>query len=390
MGIERTQAIQFFLSNGQGSGSAQNNALPLVANKTLFLRIYVNQTSVPGLPIPAYVTGEVTFAGSAPISPFFPIVARPATSLNRGNRNHTLNFIIPAALCQGVVNFTVSVFDPTNPADRSIPETFTAYFQKVPLLRVHGVLINYTGLGDSVGGAPRQPVNIAAPTQADLMNTLQYVTKTYPISGINFTGFEVAAFNGDLMDESGGGCGNGWNQLLSMLSNLRTASGSTDVYVGLLPAGVPRRFFSGCGGGGTGSATCYINDGVALAQEIGHVFDRLHAPCGSPAGPDPNYPKYGMYPSGSIGEFGFDTVTNQVFDPTSTSDFMSYCGGWVSPYTYLGLMNAFINLPDAAESSAVSTSVRSWRVPASKLPHSCGRGRRGAPKLSPRRDGTRR
>ena len=86
---------------------------------------------------------------------------------------------------------------------------------------------------------------------------------------------------------------------------------------------------------------------MAAAQEIGHVFDRLHAPCGNPAGRDPNYPKYGMFLAGSIGEFGFDTVTNQVFDPTSTSDFMSYCGGWVSPYTYLGLMNAFISLPNA-------------------------------------------
>ena len=58
-----------------------------------------------------------------------------------------------------------------------------------------------------------------------------------------------------------------------------------------------------------------MNDGPTLAQEIGHVLARIHAPCGGAVNVDPSYPTYASYPAGSIGEFGFDTLTNQVFRP---------------------------------------------------------------------------
>ena len=44
---------------------------------------------------------------------------------------------------------------------------------------------------------------------------------------------------------------------------------------------------------------------------------------------------------GSIGEYGIDAA-GDVKDPATDTDFMGYCGNnWVSPYTYIGLMNAF-------------------------------------------------
>ena len=80
-----------------------------------------------------------------------------------------------------------------------------------------------------------------------------------------------------------------------------------------------------------------------MAQGIGHTCGRAHAPCGNPGGVDQAYPQYGNYPSGSIGEFGFDVATSTVYDPASSFDFMTYClnNAWVSPYTYEGLMNCF-------------------------------------------------
>jgi hypothetical protein len=42
VGVERTQGIQYFLINGQGSGYAANNSVPLIAQRTLILRVYVN------------------------------------------------------------------------------------------------------------------------------------------------------------------------------------------------------------------------------------------------------------------------------------------------------------------------------------------------------------
>lgn len=339
-GIECTQATQFFRFNGQGSGSGTDNSLPLIAEKATILRVYPNLLGWRWLPNPTSVTGIVsyaqvggsTFPNLAPINgPLSPI---PAGAIDRGNAEQTLNFRIPAANCRGVLQVTVTLFDPSqpgNPTYTSPSVTFYSSFGVVPRVRIHGVLIHYTGRG----------LNIANPSGFDLINTLAYIGKTYPISGFNYTACDVVEFNGDLTVGGGGGCGTGWNQLFNMLWNMRAASGTNDVFVGLLPSGVPTSGVIGCGGGGV--AIAYIGAGSVLAQEVGHAFGRAHAPCGNPGNPDPNYPTYNSYPSGSIGEYGFDNETSQVFNPSTTFDFMSYCGPtWISPYTYVGLMNGII------------------------------------------------
>jgi hypothetical protein len=77
------------------------------------------------------------------------------------------------------------------------------------------------------------------------------------------------------------------------------------------------------------------------AQELAHTLGRLHAKCYNPnTALDPNYPTYGSYPDGSIGEVGADPLFLQAFDPAGTYDFMSDCRPyWVSPYTYLALID---------------------------------------------------
>lgn len=353
-GIERTQATQFFLSNGQGSGYAANNSVPLVAQKDLILRVYVNVANLPWLPKPTSVTGKVSYAGHPDLSPLNgPIAPASASSIDRGNTNHTLNFRVPASHCTGTVSFTVTVFDPAHPNDTaysSRPVSFSATFDSVPYPRIHGVLIHYTGRG----------MDIPAPTGFDLVNTLDWVARVYPITYFNYSpGCDIVEFSGDLTVGGGGGCGTGWNQLFNMLWNMRAASGTNDVFVGLLPTGVPTSGVIGCGGGGV--AISYIGSGQVMAQEIGHAFGRAHAPCGNPGGPDPNYPTYDSYPSASIGEFGFDNLNSQVHNPASTYDYMSYCGPvWTSPYTYVGLKNGIVASPAAAhpERAGGHTAVR--------------------------------
>jgi hypothetical protein len=338
--------VQYFAFNGQGSGVSPNNAVPLIADKMLIVRVYVDCTTFSGPPKPATVTGKLSYAGHADLTPINgPIPSAPSSAINRGDPNQTLNFRVPAADCTGTVTFTAQVFDPAHPSDpasSSAPVSIMASFNTVPQVRVHGILIHYTGKD-----AQANPTDIAAPSGLDLVNTLVYVGKTYPISGFTYTACDVVAFNGDLTVSGGGGCGTGWNQLFNTLWNMRAAttpdaSGNRDVFVGLLPAGVPTSGVSGCGGSGV--AIAYIGGGSVFAQEIGHAFGRAHAPCGNPGGPDPNYPTYNSYPSASIGEFGVDTSTMQIFNPASTYDFMSYCGPvWVSPYTYVGLENSIVS-----------------------------------------------
>jgi hypothetical protein len=64
---------------------------------------------------------------------------------------------------------------------------------------------------------------------------------------------------------------------------------------------------------------------------MGHNFNRQHAPCGNPGGPDPSYP----YSGGSIGQWGYDVFTGDLYNPSTTKDYMSYCDpAWTSDYTY--------------------------------------------------------
>jgi hypothetical protein len=242
------------------------------------------------------------------------------------------------------------VFDPTQRGNPEF-ETFVSFslsFNNVPRVRIHGVLVHYTGLG----------LNITAPTDGELQNTLDVVNRMYPTTAFDYSGFTVIDFADNLAAVGvGGSCGPGWDALLSVLANMRSTSNTTDVYVGLLPFGVPTWGVVGCGGGGV--AAGYINQGPLLAQEIAHAFGRLHAPCGGPASVDSSYPTYGSYPSGSIGEFGLDALNFRVWDPSTTFDFMSYCAPrWVSPHTYTGLKNSITS--SAAAVSAAQPASRQF------------------------------
>lgn len=358
-GVERTQATQFFAFNGQGSGAATDNTVPMVENKSLVLRVYVNYWRLLSPGATLQITGSVT-ATRIRLTPFPPVTTPlpPATPINtpvtamtsatiqRGQANATLNFLVPASSCQGTVIFTIKVWDVANPSFASTAQTQLAGFAPVPMPRVHGVLIHYTGTNAAHTGN----LDIPAPTGADLVNTLAPVIRVYPIRSFSYTGCTEIDFDGDLTTPlPASGCGTGWDDLMETIGNMRSASGTDDVYVGLLPSGVPLGGVGGCGGGGV--AVSSINASMTFAQEIGHAFGRMHAPCGNPDDVDPNYPAYGSYPPGSIGEFGYDVGTNRVYDPAVTEDFMSYCGPvWTSPYTYVGLRNA-ITTSAAASSS---------------------------------------
>lgn len=75
-----------------------------------------------------------------------------------------------------------------------------------------------------------------------------------------------------------------------------------------------------------------------VLHEVGHNLSLMHAPCGSPSGPDPNYP----YANATLGAgnrfiWGYDAAQRRFVDPrpTSVHDPMSYCDGdWFSDYNY--------------------------------------------------------
>lgn len=111
---------------------------------------------------------------------------------------------------------------------------------------------------------------------------------------------------------------------------------------------VPGRAALGWDSGGNWART--------MTHEIGHNLGRLHAPCGSVASPDPNYP----YAGGVLGPTPLvDSVPAalNVISPASQTDVMGYCNGaWFSDYNYSAMQAHLESQPQASIASAQATS----------------------------------
>jgi hypothetical protein len=93
-----------------------------------------------------------------------------------------------------------------------------------------------------------------------------------------------------------------------------------------------------------------------MTHELGHNLGRLHAPCGSVASPDPNYP----YAGGVLGPTPLvDSIPSalNVVSPASQTDVMGYCNGaWFSDYNYRAMQGHLESQPQALTASAQAAS----------------------------------
>ena len=333
-GIETTQAIQHFRSSkylNAGEGGP-DNSIPLIARKDTALRVYIDYSPPPGAAVFTQLSGEVrvqTSTGATlTLAPTATIAPRADVAIERKLVDHTLNFVIPEVWCQGEIEFSCEVYDNASPALRSMSFRRTLRFVDVAPLSTYAVGINYTG----------QTPNIAPPSMADAIATLVMADRLFPFGEILVNGYTTIDFGQDMNANIADGCGDGFNALLATLRDLR--GDSEDLYWATLPAGVNTGSVGGCGGGGV--AAQFAGDDFLLAEEFGHALGRKHAPAGTspvPANQDTDYPTYSVYPSGSIGEIGYDPGSNNAFDPAATFDFMGYASPeWISPYTFLALM----------------------------------------------------
>lgn len=134
--------------------------------------------------------------------------------------------------------------------------------------------------------------------------------------------------------------GANWSTVLSEIYALRIADGSSRNYYGVVKVG----YSSGVAGLGYIGAPAaigwdYLPSGAdILAHELGHNFNRLHAPCGGPSGPDPSYPADTAHAGGRIGAYGYDIFAGTLRPPTQY-DLMSYCDpDWISDYNYSAIL----------------------------------------------------
>jgi hypothetical protein len=96
-----------------------------------------------------------------------------------------------------------------------------------------------------------------------------------------------------------------------------------------------------------------------LVHEVGHAHGREHSPCGGAAGSDRDYP----YPGASIGYWGYDLLTDKLYDPAVATDVMGYCTPtWISDYTFYALWQRISVLDDGATARAATRRVTRLRT----------------------------
>ncbi len=343
-GVEVNQAIQSFRSHLEldAANVMPDNSIPLVARKATGLRVYVDYDDSAGLPAITDLSGEVeiitAFGGTTvTLTPEATITPLRDNQIDRGNTAHTVNFIIAEAWCQGNVTIRARVFDAADPSSGSAVFQRELNFREVAPARVTAVQIRYTGQGMD-----------ATPTQAQIMTSLGFTEVTYPVPEVFVTNFLNLTFNEDF-SPAGSGCGSAFSNLLDDLDDL--VGDSDDLVYGFLPTGITYGPAVGCGRSGLGAGP--TDRPTTVAHEFGHALGRRHAPAGC-NNPDNDFPQYGAFAAGSIGEFGYDTRDNSVYDPASQFDFMCGRPRWVSPYTYNALASQFPPVEFSTFASAFS------------------------------------
>lgn len=331
--VEVTQAIQ-----------TAANDVPLVAGRSTMLRIYAQgQEALPAGSANVNVAISANPVGpamsSTPLEVVSPLQAAPSRSVYAS----TINVALPAAWTTGSYDLTVTI-DPQNqvPEGNEANNSYVLHlaFTTVPALRLKIVPVRYTHTDGHTYPAPSQD------------SISGWIMRTFPLSQVEISWHAAYNFTGNMKDVAS------FSTLLSQINTLKKNENAPadQVYYALVPTSDGSlSWFSGgvVGIGYVGSRTAvgldYYNGGLTAAHEIGHNLGRQHAPCGGVSSSDPAFP----YAGASIGEYGLDLVTNQVYTPEIGRDLMSYCSPkWVSDYTYRALLQAQIDSTAAAAPAA--------------------------------------
>lgn len=346
VGAESTQVIQHFRSATHLAppNVFPDNSIRLVSNKPTALRLYVDYDAGSGLPVITRLAGllTVTAGGSATvISALETIQPRRDSAILRGERGHTLNFVIPENLCRGTIDIRADVRDPADPTVFAAPFERSLSFDDLPTVDIQAIGINYIGPDVRAGATA---ADLAAPTQADFVTTMALTENLYPTPGVRITSYQIVNYDKEITSDISQGCDK-FGDVLDKVQELSGDDGT--IAYALYNVGVDNGSVGGCGGGGAGVGKIYAAG--TTAHEIGHAFGRQHAPCdnavrcASPRNQDDDYPTYSGFDSDSIGEYGFDVTAGLglVKPPSTAHDMMGYSPGrWISPYTYKALFSA--------------------------------------------------
>jgi len=363
---EVTQAIQHFRSHEHldSPNVFPDNSIGLVADKPTAVRLYVDYDAASGLPLINQLSGSldvVSGTTTTTLAPLASIRPRRDVSIDRGQTEHTLNFVIPEDVCRGTVTLSARVADRFDATQFSTLFEREVQFDQVPAVPVMAVGIEYTG-PDTNDDATDE--TLAAPVESDFTDVLDFTERVYPIPGVEITSYTTMTYDEEIESEINAGCDK-FDDLRDAVAEMR--GDSEDIVYGMLNSGVNTGSVGGCGGDGVGVGK--IGNGTTAAHEIGHALGRQHAPCdnitrcASPRNTDDGFPSYSGYDSDSIGEYGFNLDNGRVVDPSIAHDMMGYSGSkWISPYTYKALRSRIPEIDDGdAGGGAAALAVSSSR-----------------------------
>lgn len=318
------------------SVQSYDNAVPLVAGRNAFLRVFVrgsnDNTAQPAVRVRLF-NGEGALTSTMTISAPLPGVP---TAVDEASIGFSWNAQLPGSLIQPGLHLLVDV-DPSNAiaeADESDNHFPPA---GIPLaLDVRNVAPLYIRLVPVIQAARGDTARI---NESNKANFLLPVQRMFPVSTIDADIRQPYLFNGPELQSGGAN----WTSLLSEMNAIRVAENAGRLYYGVVRVGYSSGV-AGLGYVGVPASIGWDHQPSApdvMAHEMGHNFGRFHAPCGNPSGVDGAYP----YTGGTIGVFGYDITTNTMKFPV-LRDLMSYCDPhWISDYTYKAILNFRANNP---------------------------------------------
>lgn len=364
------QATKVVVADQSG---ATTPAVPIIAGRAAILHA---DFSLGGKQraTPLHIDGELHLLNAAGVEQA--TIAQPTRTITRDSNDSSpvsgFNFAMDAAQMTTDAAFKVVMRDHDRPSDPaasfSFPTDGTAIpfgAQTAPDLKVTIVPVQY-----EADGSGRLPDTNAA--QVQIFHDTLY--QMYPVSNVIVSVRAPYAWNAQV-----DAMGNGWDELLTGLIDLRGQDGASadNYYIGSFEAASSIQTFcdQGCiegvglldGKKDPASRVAlvlgYAGDYAAttLNQELAHSMGLEHAPCGNPDSIDPKFP----YADGGIGVWGYDILASSWIDPRTVSDFMSYCQPvWVSDYTFASIFQQMQYVQSTLPQKDVrgGNSVRSYQA----------------------------
>jgi reprolysin-like metallo-peptidase family M12B len=312
------------------SAQSYGGSIPLVTNRPGLLRVFVvsDEANTPAPIVRARFFDslgvQVDSANMVPQGSFAP------TAVDESSVTFSWNVPVSKALIKPGMGIQI-VVDPgdlvseTNEGDNvypaSLPQAMTVH--TVPVLNLSFVPIVQSGRTGNTSNTD---------------TLLSFTRRMHPLDSINVLVRLPFVTSWVLQAD-----GTGWTNVLSELDVARVAAADARYWYGVVnvsyPSGVagiayvtpgasnPQKTAMGWDDPGTG--------GKVAAHELGHNWTRNHAPCGNPAGIDPQYPQA----DGTTAGYGWDRMDGTL-QPASSKDIMGYCDPrWISDYTYGAVLN---------------------------------------------------